>query len=44
MKKKKIKAPKKKDEIKKEVLFADDKNIDYGGLPTRDLKKNLGCG
>ena len=22
----------------------EDKAVDYGGLPNRDLKKNLGCG
>ena len=24
--------------------FADEKPFDFGGLPQRDLKKNLGCG
>ena len=23
---------------------SEDKPIDYGGMPLRDLKKNLGCG
>lgn len=24
--------------------FSDDSAFNYGGLPSRDLKKNLGCG
>jgi hypothetical protein len=28
----------------KEVDNNDEKPFDFGGIPTRDLKKNLGCG
>jgi hypothetical protein len=34
---------KSKDEIKPS-LVDDDKPFDFGGLPQRDIKKNLGCG
>jgi hypothetical protein len=27
-----------------EDQFAEEKPFDFGGLPSRDLKKNLGCG
>ena len=37
----KVKASLKKDPI---IHRDDDKGSDYGGLPDRDLKKNLGCG
>lgn len=31
--------------LKKEELTPDSENpFDFGGLPQRDLKKNLGCG
>ena len=26
------------------AVSGDDKPFDFGGLPNRDLKKNLGCG
>ena len=32
--------PKQKEEVKPD----EDKPFDFGGLPPRDLKKNLGCG
>ena len=45
MKKKKSKPDKEKE---KKIAVKTDKNkedrFDFGGLPSRDLKKNLGCG
>jgi hypothetical protein len=48
------KSQKEKEVIKKEKLVKvkassnppdkDEKPFDFGGLPSRDLKKNLGCG
>jgi hypothetical protein len=44
-KKKKIKSTKAKVEGNKQVATGEpEKNLDFGGLPQRDLKKNLGCG
>ena len=42
MKEKKAKS--KKQELRKEDKITDTEEKDFGGLPTRDLKKNLGCG
>jgi hypothetical protein len=45
--KKKVKPLKPKQEIPKsipEVLTEKENPLDFGGLPQRDLKKNLGCG
>ena len=28
----------------KEVATDNEKSMDFGGIPLRDLKKNLGCG
>jgi hypothetical protein len=48
MKKKKQKSPAKKEQAEKAKASAGeperDQAFDYGGLPARDLKKNLGCG
>ena len=46
MGKKKGKKKPKRDEQKKPVTPAPEKDesFDYGGLPDRNLKKNLGCG
>jgi len=47
MKKKKSKNSKPKEAIKeppKSTEQGDEKPFDFGGLPDRDLKKNLGCG
>jgi hypothetical protein len=48
MKKKKEKLKKKLAEKvvpqKQEEPSTDEKPFDFGGLPQRDLKKNLGCG
>lgn len=47
MKKSQVKKAKSKNEEKKEVKsnpIPDEKVFDFGGLPERDLKKNLGCG
>ncbi len=46
MKKKKDKAKKEKEEkpIKQDAPDNNESPFDFGGLPLRDLKKNLGCG
>jgi hypothetical protein len=49
MKKKKQKSLAKKEQAEKAKSRTDeeperDQAFDYGGLPARDLKKNLGCG
>lgn len=46
MGKKKAKKRPKLDEKKKEVPLPPEKDesFDFGGLPDRNLKKNLGCG
>jgi hypothetical protein len=31
-------------EAPKEVAADDEKSVDFGGIPVRDLKRNLGCG
>lgn len=45
MKKKKTKAPKQKE---KQIVIQPEENKDdrpdFGGIPPRDIKKNLGCG
>ena len=41
---KKSKTNKPKDIKDKHDLQDDAKSFDFGGLPDRDLKKNLGCG
>jgi len=44
-KKKALKKEKPKDKKSKpEEDLPEEKTFDFGGLPTRDLKKNLGCG
>jgi hypothetical protein len=44
-KKGKVSKPKKPAPAAKETNSdATDKQFDFGGLPARDLKKNLGCG
>lgn len=48
--KKKVKLPIIKVSSEKEVMVSknriaeEEKSFDYGGIPARDLKKNLGCG
>ena len=37
-------ANQKKEDVPKTPDADDEKPFDYGGLPERDLKKNLGCG
>jgi len=47
MKKKKSKNLKSKEKVKdppKSAEREDEKPFDFGGIPDRDLKKNLGCG
>jgi hypothetical protein len=47
MAKKRIPKAKEKPKAKEEVKTLpvdDDKPFDFGGLPQRDIKKNLGCG
>jgi hypothetical protein len=39
---KKVKPQGRKVEEEKEL--SDEKQFDFGGIPARDLKKNLGCG
>jgi len=34
----------KKEEVKKPADDRSENTFDFGGLPPRDLKKNLGCG
>lgn len=41
--KKKSPKPKAKMPAKKREESTEDKPFDYGGLPARNLKKNLGC-
>lgn len=33
-----------KEAPKKEAVDSSEKQFDFGGIPDRDLKKNLGCG
>ena len=42
MKGKKVKSKKQGAKKEDKIIDADEK--DFGGFPTRDLKKNLGCG
>lgn len=47
MKKKKSKKPKVKEggkALSKNNTQEEEKPFDFGGIPDRDLKKNLGCG
>ncbi len=41
--KKKSPKPKSKIPVKKKEESADERPFNFGGLPVRDLKKNLGC-
>ena len=43
-KKEENKKPKSDLKPKEETKPHEEKPFDFGGLPTRDLKKNLGCG
>ena len=42
--KKAEKEPKKVEPLAPNPATEEDKPFDFGGLPNRDLKKNLGCG
>lgn len=42
--KKDVKAPEKTKTAAPQDASENDKPFDFGGLPDRDLKKNLGCG
>jgi hypothetical protein len=42
--KKAEKEPKKAEPLAPTQATEEDKPFDFGGLPDRDLKKNLGCG
>ena len=42
--KKAEKEPKKVEPLAPTPATEEDKPFDFGGLPNRDLKKNLGCG
>lgn len=33
-----------KESEEKERFLSETKSFDFGGIPSRDLKKNLGCG
>lgn len=43
-KEKPTKAKQPKGAPKKEIVDPDEKPFDFGGIPERSLKKNLGCG
>jgi hypothetical protein len=41
---KKSKSKKEEQNDKAKQIHKEEKSFDFGGLPDRDLKKNLGCG